>query len=122
MRVVDRIEASYRNTACNAASVASTDELFYRGVTDACAHWALTRWARLWRRPFRDAAPDGRDSDLTATRSQAFTVYRRFIATATKFGHCGPITETVQTYCDALRKRFPDIRETPDYPAFDSGS
>jgi aminoglycoside phosphotransferase (APT) family kinase protein len=122
MRIVDRIEASYRNAAGNAASDMSDNEAFYRGITDACAHWALTRWAPLWRRLFRDTAPDGGGSDLTATRSQAFTVYRRFLVTATEFGHFGPITETVQAYCDALQKRLPDLGETPDYPAFVSGS
>jgi aminoglycoside phosphotransferase (APT) family kinase protein len=122
MRIVDRIEASYRNAAGNAAWDMSDNEAFFRGITDACGHWALTRWAPLWRRLFRDSAPDGEGSDLTATRSQAFTVYRRFLVTATEFGHVGPITETVQAYCDALQKRFPDLGETPDYPAFVSGS
>jgi aminoglycoside phosphotransferase (APT) family kinase protein len=118
MRVVDRIEESYRN----AASDMSDDEAFYRGIADACAHWSLTRWAPLWRRLFRDTAPDGGDSDLTSSQSQAFTVYRRFLSTATEFGHVGPITETVQAYCDALQKRFPDLGETPDYPAFVASS
>lgn len=118
MRVVDRIEASYRNAAGTAASDMSDDDAFYRGITDACAHWSLTRWAPLWRRLFRDTAPDGGDSDLASSQSQAFTVYRRYLATATEFGHVGPITETVQTYCDALQRRFPDLGETPYYPAF----
>lgn len=116
--IVDRIESAYRN----AASDTNDDAAFFRGITGACAHWALTRWAPLWRRLFRDTAPDGSGSDMIATRSQAFTVCRRFLVTATEFGHVGPITETVQAYCDALQKRFPNLGETPDYPAFVSGS
>lgn len=121
-RIVDRIEESYRDAAGNAVSDMSDDEAFFRSITDACAHWALARWASRWRWLFRDTAPDGGDSELTAMRSQTFTVYRRFLVTATEFGHVGPITETIQAYCDALQQRFPDLDETPDYPAFASCS
>ncbi len=83
-----------------------------RAIADACAHWALVRWAGLWRRWFRD--PAGGSDEV---RAQAFTVYRRFVATTEATGHCGVIAAAVDAYTEALQRRFPGLAETEPYPA-----
>ncbi len=80
-------------------------------LTDACAHWALVRWAALHGRLFRDGAAD------PTMRSQAFTVYRRFVATAGTTGHRLPIADAVDRYTVALQRRFSGLGEMPPYAA-----
>ncbi len=92
------VEASYR---------IDDDE----ALTDACAHWALVRWAALHARLFR-----GGEADATM-QSQAFTVYRRFVATAGTTGHRLPIADAVDRYTVALQRRFPGLGEMPPFPA-----
>ncbi len=102
---VEALERAYREAA-------GPDGDFDAALADACAHWALVRWAALWGRCFRDPGAGGDEMRL-----QAFTVYRRFVATAEDSGHVDPIADAVDDYTWALERRFPALVETPPYPA-----
>lgn len=115
--LVDALENTYRAAAASAVPELEEDSTFCRHVIDACAHWALSRWAGLWRRLFSSNDPSGsRDSDHRM-QSQAFTVYRRFIATATNANHRTPIVSTTDSFTKALERANPTLTETTLYPA-----
>lgn len=117
LQLVDRLEGAYRLTLSRVIPQMEDDLIFQRGIVDACSHWALVRWAGLWRRLFSsDPGPD-ESARVELMRSQAFTVYRRFVETSLGTGHREPIAATVDAITEVIERRLPSIAETPAYPA-----
>lgn len=117
---VEALEGAYRSAAASVFPQFEDEATFQRSVTDACAHWALARWAGLWQRLFSDAAVGGSDETIPKMRSQAFTVYRRFTTTARESGHRLPIVATTESFMEALQRKFPDLTEVSPYSVFES--
>lgn len=120
LQFVDRLEDNYRLILSRVIPQVADDAAFQSGTVDACAHWALGRMGALWRRLFLDE-PDGPDdAHLETMRSQAFTVYRRFVETAAGTGFRVPIAATVDTFTRTVERRWPGLTEMPVYPALAS--
>lgn len=117
LNAVEALEDAYRDVAMSAFPEFEDDAAFLRHVIDACAHWALIRWAGLWQRLFSNP-DDVSDMATPKMRSQAFTVFRRFTATAEGVGHRLPILTTTENFTRSLQHRFPGLGEEPPYPAF----
>lgn len=113
--MVRRLEDRYRLEMSPVAPQLEDDATFVDAVVDACAHWALVRWTGLWRRLF--TFDDDGDDQLESMRSQAFTVFRRFVETAEAAGRRRAIAATMDGITKAIEQRMPSVTERPVYPA-----
>lgn len=114
--MVQQLEDRYRREMSPVAPQFEDDATFVDGVVDACAHWALVRWAGLWRRLF--TGDDDGDNQRESMRSQAFTVFRRFVETAEAAGRRHAIAATMEGITKVIEQRTPSVTESPVYPAF----
>ena len=119
-RQVASVEESYRSAVGATIPMVEDNHFFGEALTDACAHWALVRWAGLWSRLFGEGATAATDKQLRLARSQAFTVYRRFVTCAETNGHRMTIARTFDKLALTLEKRFEGLAEMPTFPAFAS--
>lgn len=117
---VDAVEQSYRQVMASASPEIEVEDVYRRALTDACAHWALTRWVRRWRRLFEDDSTVRRDERYRTDRSQALTINRSFVAAANAANHREAIATVLDQVTDAIQRRSPELTETANFPAFEN--
>jgi len=118
------LEHAYRQEIVTVIPQAADDVVFNEALVAACAHWALNRWAGLWRIYFETAmqepeplASSESNDDDRIIRASAFTIYQAFIDTAQTLELFQPLTETLHSYALALKQRWPELAVVPVYPA-----
>jgi len=114
--LVEAVEEHYRAAVGVSMPEMGDDDLFGRVLVDACAHWALGRWARLWNRLFRD--PHDFTPTTNGKRSQALSVYDGFTTLEDVRGFRTVLTETLSSCVAAVRKHFPTLEPSPLYDCF----
>lgn len=112
------LEHTYRENLMDLIPQLRDDDVFARGLTDACAHWALSRWSFRWRQLFGDEPPDATHGDIERNRAQAITVFKGFVELAEQTGYRSVVADAFLAWMDALRKRGFRVVEMPPYPAF----
>jgi tRNA A-37 threonylcarbamoyl transferase component Bud32 len=118
------LEHAYRQEMVTVIPEAADDAIFNEALAAASAHWALNRWAGLWRIYFETAmrepeslASSESNENGRLTRASAFTIYQAFIDTAQTLEVFQPIAETLHAYTLALEQRWPELDVVPVYPS-----
>lgn len=118
--VVDVIEQEYRRAVRSNIPEVEDERLFRRSLTDACAHWALSRCATSWRQLFIEQETHQTDQNMMRRRSQVYTVFERFIDASRATSHRQPIALAVRELTEVVRRRHPTLTTSPIYPALEA--
>lgn len=113
--LLPRMEALYRTALVPGCPAAGDDRLFYAGVVEACAHWAIMVCS--W---YPDAAlQDQPVSPGEATVRQLILLPLEIAARlASEHAHLEALGQAFSLFHAALRARWPDTVELALYPAF----
>lgn len=113
---VEVVESNYRVAAGVSMPEMGDDQVFGSALVDACAHWALGRWARLWRRLFSDSSDNS--PGMVQQRAQTLSVYEEFIVLADRRRQREALAGTLTSCVGAIRDRFPGIERSTMYECF----
>jgi tRNA A-37 threonylcarbamoyl transferase component Bud32 len=117
---VDVVEESYLQVMAGSTALVEAEDVYRRAVTDACAHWALSRWVRRWRRLFGDDHNVTRDAPYRTGRSQAVTLLRGFISVANTTNHREAVAAVLGDVTHAIQRCDPELTRMPNFPAYRS--
>ncbi|MGD2042489.1 MAG: hypothetical protein PVJ28_02500, partial [Acidimicrobiia bacterium] len=109
------VEDSYRRAVASTIPQAEDTAVFGHALTVASAHWALNRWAALWR-SLGHAADPVVEHDL-AVLSQTMLVLDGFVALAQEWGFFLEVAATADRFASALRARYHGLESPSGYPA-----
>lgn len=115
--LVDVVEERYRAAAVVSMPGIADGDLFEQALVDACAHWALGRWARLWSRLF--VTPFDQTPVTEMQQSQTLSIYEGFTRLADAVGRREMLAKTLSDCVAAVRRVFPELERSPYYDCFE---
>lgn len=118
--IVHEVEQGYRRAVRSTIPEVDDETMFSRSLTDACAHWALSRCVTSWQRLFVKSDTHSPGTNTQQGLSQVYTVIKRFIDAADATDHRQPIAVTLGELTEAIRRRHPTLTQTSTYPALRS--
>lgn len=112
------METAYRLAVATSIPESEDDTVFHRHRAAAAGHWALNRWAYLWRDHLAPMTVGERPGERIA-RAIADTqlVLGGFVAAARETNDFMAVADTAEAFTSALVKRWPDLEPGPVYPA-----
>jgi Ser/Thr protein kinase RdoA (MazF antagonist) len=113
----ERLETAYRRAVAPGIPEAEVDDIFFRGLSAAAAHWALNRWAASWRHHLRPALDSGQDDLDVAALGSALLVWDGFTGLAATTARFPSLAGTVASYASELVRRWPGLEKPGTYPA-----
>ena len=113
--ILTRMEVAYRIELMKGCVEAANDTLFYHAVVEACIYWMIESYkmdplAKNLEKDRLIAAATGRQRYLM--RSDVV------VKTTEEFDHMKAIGATIRAMAIKMRQLWPDMEETPYYPAF----
>jgi len=122
-----QLERAYQRELAHVIPQITDNRLFEQGIADACAHWALSRWAGYWTYYFKECFEIGEETknkkmeisaeEALTMRSKALTLYQNFIQFAQMSNRQLPIAETLQSYIRLLQQKWCELEVMSVYPA-----
>jgi hypothetical protein len=123
-----QLEGAYQRELAQVLPQVTDRTFFEQELVNACAHWALSRWAGAWIYYFKERFEIGdeimtnKKMDISASqahlnRSRVLTLYQSFIQFAQMTNHQLPIAETLQSFILILKQEWPELDVMPIYPA-----
>ncbi|GAC1345438.1 MAG: hypothetical protein NVS4B7_10110 [Ktedonobacteraceae bacterium] len=110
-----RMENAYRAEFVKGCPEAADDMLFYHAIAEACVYW-LIEWYRMVPLP-KILAKDRLIA--TATDRQRYLMRSDVVVKTTEeLGHLKAIGAAIRAMAVKMRLLWPDVTETPYYPAF----
>lgn len=113
--ILERMEAAYRVELMKGCLEATDDTLFYHALVEACVYWMI-EWYRM--DPLAKILEKDRLIAASTDRQRYLMRSDVVVKTTEKFGHMQAIGATIQAMVIKMRQLWPDVEETPYYPAF----
>lgn len=128
LETVQKLERAYQRELAQMIPQVTDSTFFEQALVNACAHWALSRWAGAWIHYFKERFETGDEmlankqlkistDEAQFARSRIMTLYQSFIQFAQLSNHQLPIAETLQSFTDVLQQEWPELEVMPVYPA-----
>lgn len=111
-----RMENAYRGELIKGCPAAGDDEIFYRGIVEACAKWVVDTF--IHHMLPRALTKDSLESGHPMIREGILLRLDIFIRTAKEFDHLSAIEATLDEISVKLRTFWTDVGELLYYPAF----
>jgi hypothetical protein len=128
LQAVQQLERAYQRELTPIIPRVADSTFFEKALVNACAHWALSRWAGAWSYYFKERFEIGDEiltnkkmeisaSQAHLNRSRVLNLYQSFIEFAQMTNHQLPIAETLQSFTFILKQEWPELDVMPIYPA-----
>ena len=128
LQMAQQLEEAYQKELAQVLPEVTDSTFFGKELVNACAHWALSRWAGAWIYYFKERFEIGDEimtnkkmgisaSQAHLNRSRVLTLYQSFIQFAQMTRHQLPIAETLQSFILILKQEWPELDVMPIYPA-----
>ena len=116
--LVSRMESTYRRQLVGGCPEAEDDRVFEAALARVCGYWLLATLSRSLPRAIEADSMWG----IATIRQRLFARLEAFITTAEAFGQLTALRATAARLLEVIRKRWPDTRPLPLYPAFNVDS
>lgn len=112
------METAYRLAVAESIPESEDDGIFHRHRAAAAGHWALNRWAHIWRDHVGQIGVGEKPSERFARAvGDTLLVFGGFVAAAGETGDFTAVAKAVAGFTSGLMRRWPDLEPAPIYPA-----